>query len=282
MPIGWITAGANLLGGILGADAASEGAAAQSDAARYSADKQLEAAKLAAEEARFKPYGVTSGFGRGFFDTEKKTAGYALDPRLAAFRDSLYGQAEATQRQLGALDPQEQAARYMQQQQGLLAQGRLQEDIAARQAALASGRIGLGVSAGMFGGNGVVNPDDYARMLARAQADAGIAAQADQYGQNYIDKLIARQAGLFTSGTGVEQLGQSAMTMGADIGNRAAVSGAEAGRNIMAGAKGAGEAMLSGAKEGAQYTLAGGLSNARMLQKAGDSFGGLFSKPKPL
>jgi hypothetical protein len=79
-------------------------------AAREAGQSNIEAARLAAESAKFKPYSLTTGFGRGFFDTEKGTAGYEIDPRLAAFRDQLYGQAEQTLAQLGSTNPQAEAA----------------------------------------------------------------------------------------------------------------------------------------------------------------------------
>jgi len=77
----------------------------------------LEAARLAADAAKFRPYSITSGFGQSFFDTEKNTAGYNIDPRLAASRDTLYGQAEQTMGAIGT--PEEQARQYYQQTNGL-------------------------------------------------------------------------------------------------------------------------------------------------------------------
>ena len=78
-----IGAGGSLLGGMMASDAASR-----------SADAQVRAAEIAAEAAKFKPYAVTTGFGRGFFDEAAQTAGYELDPRLQAARDFYYQQAE--------------------------------------------------------------------------------------------------------------------------------------------------------------------------------------------
>ena len=70
--------GLDLLGGSQASNAASD-----------AADAQLQAAALAAEAAAFKPYGVTTGFGTGFFDPESQLAGYQIDPALAAYRDQL-------------------------------------------------------------------------------------------------------------------------------------------------------------------------------------------------
>ncbi len=254
-----IMGGASLLSGLMGASSA-----------RKAADAQLESARIAADAAKFRPYGVTTGFGRSFFDTEKQTAGYELDPRLTAFRDQLYGLSSAALDQLAATSPEAEAERYVGQQMGLLAPTRQAEDIAARQAALGSGRIGLGVSAGSVGGGdatGLVNPDDFARQLARERINAQIAAEGTQYGQNMIDKLISRGTGLFSSGAGVEQLGMGALTTGADIGKT----------GVMAGGQQA-QALLQGGLGAAQANLAAGLANANMLQRGGLAFGGMFAK----
>jgi len=96
-----IAGGATLLGGYMGAKATRDAANTSLQAGREANAANLEAARIAAEAARFKPYSITSGFGRGFFDTEKGTAGYEIDPRLASFRDTLYGQAEQTMGGIG-------------------------------------------------------------------------------------------------------------------------------------------------------------------------------------
>ena len=167
------------------------------------------------------------------------------------------------------LDPQQAAQDYLNQQQGLLAGGRTAEDIALRQQQLNSGRIGLGLSGAAQGagaGTGYVNPEQYQRDLARAQVDAQLAANADAIARQQLDQDIARATGLFNTGAGVEQLGQSALTLGADIGNKQAAAGANAGNML-----------LKGGLEAAQSNLAGGLGQAQMVQNLGQQFGGMFS-----
>ena len=251
------TIGASLLGG-----------RAANKAAGRAADAQVQAAEIAAEEARFKPYSITSGFGSSTFDTDKNTATYDLDPQLAAYRDQLYG---LSQQGMGGinLDTQQNAQDYYNQQQGLLSGGRGAEDIALRQQQLGSGRIGLGLSGEAMGagaGTGYVNPEQYQRDLARGQVDASMAANADQIARQQLDQDIARSTGLFNTGAGVEQLGLSNLTMGADIGNKAAIAGANAGKSLLEGGIGA-----------ANANLAGGLSKANMYQNIGNTVGGMFS-----
>jgi hypothetical protein len=274
-----VIAGSNIVGGMMADKSAGRAADASVQAGREANAANLEAARIAAETAKFKPYSVTSGFGRGFFDTEKGTAGYEIDPRLASFRDLLYGQAEQTMGGIGT--PEEQAQKYYQQQMGLLAPGRTQEDIMARERGLQTGRIGLGVSAGYGGAgdvSGMLNPDDFARMRARELANTQIANESTTYGQSLIDKLIARGTGLFTAGAGVEQLGMSPMTMGADIGNKSSVSQGQQAQALLQGGRAGADAMLAGSTAGTQYNLAGDIGMARAVQQGGNAFSGMFTQ----
>ena len=91
MPIGAIIgAGIGLLGSSMQADA-TQAAAAQSAAA------QTEAARIAAEEARFRPVGITTRFGTSNFQFSPEGrligAGYNVSPEIAAIRDRLLSQA---------------------------------------------------------------------------------------------------------------------------------------------------------------------------------------------
>ena len=83
-------------------------------AARTQADAQLKAAQLAAEEARFRPVGITTRFGQSNFQTgpdgRVSGAGYTLDPALRAYQDRFMGlaggglsQAEMAQQQFAPL-----------------------------------------------------------------------------------------------------------------------------------------------------------------------------------
>ena len=120
-----------LVSGIFGYAGASRQARAAENAARMSADAQLEAARIAAEEARFRPVGVTSRFGtsrfqfgipgvsepqRSTYKTDEEYqqalsdyqtrvakegrlvgAGYDVAPDIAAIRDRLLSQAGGEQ-----------------------------------------------------------------------------------------------------------------------------------------------------------------------------------------
>tara|TARA_R110000782_G_scaffold9635_2_gene30835 strand:+ start:396 stop:1154 length:759 start_codon:yes stop_codon:yes gene_type:complete len=250
------------MGSIVGSILGSNKAASSADRA---ADMQRQTGREAAEAARFKPYTVTSGFGTGKFDGQ--TASYELSPFLAQYRDQLYGLNQEAMAGIN-MDTTANAQAYYDQQQGLMAGGREAEDIALRQQQLQSGRIGLGVSGvsqGAGAGTGYINPQQYQMSLARGRQDQELAAMADDRGRQQLDADILRAQGLFQSGAGVEALGQSAMTLGADLGKAQAV----AGENMA-------EALLSGGMAGAQSNLAAGMNKANKYKSLGDSFSSIF------
>lgn len=243
---------------------------ASQDAAEQQAQTMNNLGAQAASMAQFKPYSVTSGFGTGYFDTAKQTAGYQLNPVLEAFRNKMYGGSASVLDQLN-LDPTQAAQQYMAEQQGLLQPTRQAEDIALRNQQLNRGRIGLGISGAAVGagGNGMVNPEQYQRDLARAQADAAMAAGSRQQAQADIDRLIGRSTGLFNTGAGIEQLGMGAMTTGADLGKAGSAAGASAGTSLLdAGAK------------AALFNYQAGKQSADMYGALGSSLGGMFATPK--
>lgn len=223
MPIGaLIGAGASLLGGVLGGDSAE-------DAANTQAAAQLGAARMAAEESRFRPVGITTRFGSSNFTTgpdgRVTGAGYTLDPQLRALQDRFLGltaggvtQAEQAQQQFAPLQgaaqglfglgqqylaksPEEAAQQYMMAQQNLLAPSRERQFAQLQNQLFNTGRGGLSVGAtgtrpGGGAGLGASNPEMEAYYNALAQQDAALAAQAQQAGQ----QQVAFGAGLFGTG----------------------------------------------------------------------------------
>jgi hypothetical protein len=226
----WIAAGASIVGGLLGGNSAKK-------AAQIQADAQLKAAQLAAEEARFRPVGVTTRFGSSNFTTDPVTgrvsgAGYTVDPQLKAMQDRFLGlagqgltQAEQAQQQFApmqgaagglfslgnqylAQSPEEAAQQYMAGQQNLLAPSRERQMSQLQNQLFQTGRGGLAVGAtgarpSGAAGLGAASPEMEAYYNAIAQQDAGLAAQAMQAGQ----QQVAFGAGLF--GTGGNLLNQS-------------------------------------------------------------------------
>ena len=86
MPVALISAGLGLFGNVVGGNAAANASRAQADAQRYAADK-------AAEEARFRPVGVSgSRYGTTSSQIDPATGrvtgmSYALTPEMQAYQD---------------------------------------------------------------------------------------------------------------------------------------------------------------------------------------------------
>lgn len=220
-----IGGGLNLVGGLLGADSAR-------DAAATSAAAQTEAARLAAEEARFRPVGVTTRFGGSQFGFDPSgrlsSAGYTLSPELKAYQDRLMAlsgggltQAELAQQQYAPLTgaatglfslgekylaqtPEQVAQQYMAKQQDLLAPSRERQMAQLQNQLFQQGRGGLSVGAtgarpSGAQGLGATTPEMEAYYNALAQQDAQLAAQAQEAGQ----RQVAFGAGLFGTGSDI-------------------------------------------------------------------------------
>ena len=243
------------------------GAVGANNAGKTAAEASAAAGQQAAAAAEFRPYSITSGFGTGFFDTSKNQAGYQLDPTLQAFRDQAYGGASDFLGQVNT-NPASAAQNYYDQQQSLMSGGRGAEDIALRNQQMQQGRIGLGLSSQAMGaggpagmGGGYLNPEQYQQQVARNMADQNLAAQSMALSQADIDRNISRGQGMLQTATGLEQLGMTPLSMGADIGNSQAVSGANQGKFLLAGGQGAAEA-----------NLGAGLGMAGLFSSAGNAF----------
>jgi hypothetical protein len=219
----FIVAGAGLLGGFMQGKSAER-------AARTQAAAQERAAQLAAEEARFRPVGVTTRFGSSQFQTDPSGrlsgASYELSPELKAYQDrfralsggalsdaerarsqyapltgaasSLYGLGE----QYLAESPEQVAAKYMSRQQDLLAPSRERQMAQLQNQLFQQGRGGLSVGAtgarpSGAAGLGATTPEMEAYYNALAQQDAQLATQAQQAGQ----EQLKFGAGLFGVGS---------------------------------------------------------------------------------
>ena len=250
---------------------------AASDAASTQADAQIRAAQIAADAAKFRPIGVTTNFGSSQFGYDSNgnlnSAGYALNPVLQGQQNQLLGASQgmlnqftgsqaatapmgdAAQRMMSLgnqylqTSPQQQAATYLQQQQGLLAPGRASAMADLQAKMQAQGRGGFAIGGGV-NGQGAANPQMQALYNAQMQQDALLASQATQGGMDY-----ARFGGAMVGGGGqmlrdqygtqsaayapyqtalggaqtIEGLGQNALTLGMDMGSTNSNANAKAG-----------------------------------------------------
>lgn len=284
---GWgsiLSGGLQALGGLLTGNQAQ-------DAAKSTADAYIQAAKIAADAAKFKPVGVTTRFGSSNFGYDANgnltNAGYQLSPDIRAQQTSLMGASgDALQQYLGAqtatapmgqtaqslfglgqgylgTTPQEQAARYMSEQQALLAPTR-ERDFAALENRLANqGRLGL-ATGGTSTGLGAANPELESFYNAQRMQDLKLASEATQGGMDYARfgaGLVGTGGDMLRSmyGTQVaaydpyrtaiggasmlEGLGQNAMDLGINIGAKGTAANAQSGMLLSQGMTNAANAM---------------------------------------
>jgi hypothetical protein len=287
----FIIAGAGLVGGLM------QGSSARS-AARTQADAQLEAARLSAEEARFRPVGITTRFSNSQFQTDPSGrvsgASYNLSPELQAYQNRFRGlaggalsQAEQAPEQYAPLTgaasnlynlgqqyiqqtPEQVAQQYMARQQDLLAPSRERQMAQLQNQLFNTGRSGLSVGAtGLRPGGGLglsaTTPEMEAYYNAIAQQDLQLANQAQTAGQ----EQLKFGAGLFGVGSDLlnqYQQGQvgALRPFEAYFGQEKAIEGVgqqplDIGINI--GAKGM-------SPTAAQAILSGGMSSAETMAKA--------------
>lgn len=260
--VNWGNAGqtaAGLLGGYLQGESAQQ--------ANLQTANQLQ---QAAEQAKFKPFGVSTAFGKSGFQYDPSGnlvgAGYQLAPGAQQQLDTLFGtsggllsqftgaqgatapmgQAAQSMMNLGnqylGTSPQAQAAKYLSEQQALLAPGRA-ADMANLQAKLqAQGRGGLAIGGGI-GGQGAANPQLQAMLNAQMQQDAQLASQATQGGMDYakfgagmvgtggdmLRGMFGTQASAFEpyrtalgGATALDTLGQKTMDISSTLGSQRA------------------------------------------------------------
>jgi hypothetical protein len=280
-----VVGGGALLGGMLQGNAAR-------DAAATSAAAQLQSSAQAAEAAKFRPVGITSNFGTSNFQFNPEGyltgAGYTLDPRLQSVQGGLLGGLPQTQqdvaniqamgRQYMAQSPQEAAAQYMQQQQALLAPSREQQSANLMNQLSNTGRTGLSVAQG--GNLGMSNPEYQALANARALQDLQLAAQATQagqqqytFGQGLLSSAYSPlQSQLGTAAT-LEQLGQSPLDIGAQLGGRSATAGANVGNTLLQGGLSAARTAQAG---NAYSPFGSAISGLASNQAFGRGVGNLF------
>lgn len=195
-------------------------------AARDAANAQREAGQQAAEYQKFRPVGITTGFGSSQFtqgDYGVESASYELTPEMRAIRDQMIAQAgmedttrmrQAAQPLYGgaeqlfglgqqylATSPEQARQEYIASQQAALAGSREQQLAGVRNRLFQTGRGGL-ATGGTASGMQATNPELAAYYNAIAQQDLGIAAGAEAAAQ----QRQAFGAGLF--GTGGNLLGQ--------------------------------------------------------------------------
>jgi len=205
------TVGSTVVGGYMQNKASKR----QASAMNAQAAAQVEAARIAAEEARFRPVGITTRFGSAtpqFTDGRLTGYDYQGSPELVGFQDQLsniYGSSLGQAERAAGYQPQ-----FEQTAQGLFNLGQAEvpqsrEQIMAQQQALlrpydieAEQRLAAGVFGRGRGGLSVGaggNPELQAFAEARSRRDAQLLANVDQTFMNRAQQA----AGLMEQGSGV-------------------------------------------------------------------------------
>ena len=242
-------AGGSLLGGYLSGEAAK-------DAAQTSANAQLESARIAAEAQKFRPVGVTSRFGTSNFGFDDNgylsSAGYTASPELLGYQNFLSSQGPQTQQDVAGLlslgrgyineDPNAVRNRYIEQQRALLAPENEQALAGIRNNLFQQGRAGLSTGATDAGGMAATNPEMAAYYNALAKQNAALTAGAEQAAQQQVtfgQGLLSSAYSPLQTNVGLnatfEQLAQSPLDIGAQLGGRAATAGAQVGQSLLSG-----------------------------------------------
>jgi len=315
-----LSSGLTLGGGLL----QSQTSKAAALAAQQKIDTETASAKQA---AMFRPVGMTTRFGTSQFQVDPVTgqltsAGYTLSPeaknaqdRLVKLAESGLQQAEGAQAQYAPLqtgaqslfglgnqylaqNPQDVAQNYLNQQMALLQPGRQIELANLQNKLQQQGRGGLSVAQG--GTMGATTPELQALYNARAQQEAQLAANAQQYGQqnvlfgagllgqgatamgNYYGGQQAAYSPYTTAMgqvTGLETAAQQPLMLGAQLGQTAATAGANVGKLGLVGAGQSVDLATGQAATNNPYAnvLAGLGGSPTFGTAAGNYLSGLFS-----
>jgi len=295
------------------------------DKARAMIDAETAAAK---QSAAFRPIGMTTRFGASQFGFDPKTgqltsAGYTLSPAAKAAQDRFVKlaeqgiqQAEGAQKafeplQTGAQSlftlgnkylaqtPESVAENYLKSQMALLQPGRELELANLQNRLQQQGRGGLSVAQG--GTMGATTPELQALYNARAQQEAQLAANAQQYGQ----QNVLFGAGLLGQGAtamgnyyggqqqayapyttalgqvqGLETAAQQPLMLGANLGQTAAQAGFNVGQLGLRGAGASVELATGKAATTNPYSTA--ISGLAANPAFGQYVGGLLSPTAPV
>ena len=281
---------------------------------------------------KLKPTNVSTGYGSGTYDPSTGNVSYKLDPSLQQFRDYFYGAAEEFQptqeemdyaygigqtgqsfleRGLG-LDVNKVTQDYYDQQTRLMAPTRAQEESRLADTLFKTGRTGAAVGRG----EGYVNPEQFALLKAREEADAmrfmgaedrarGIQGQDIQRGLGLIDtgntlamRPYSNVSSLFNLGAGIEGLGYNVLNTVGQFApiqanwqqniqsnqqaiNNAKASGGGFASGLLGSAINAGIGYATGGWGGAVGGLLGVPGLGGQPGFAGGSFGNLFAGSSP-
>lgn len=187
-----------------------------------------------------------------------------------------------------ATSPEQASQDWLTNQRNLLAPQQEQDLANIRNKLYQSGRTGLATGGTTAGGLQATNPEMAAYYNAKAATERDLAAKADQYGlartqagqglltggANLLETGYGLQSKayspLMTSlglGTTIEQLGQSPLDIGAQLGGRSATAGANVGQSLLYGGLSAAKTAQAGNQYSPLGTALTGVANSPYLSQ---------------
>jgi hypothetical protein len=248
------------------------------------------AQQQAAQNAQFRPVGITTSFGKSNFEIDPntgmlKSAGYTLAPQLQGLQTSLLGGYGGALQQAQGVDtsalqqgaqslynlgqgylgesPDAIRQRYISQQQALLAPENEQTLAGIRNSLFQRGRTGLATGGTSAGNMAATNPElaAYYNALARQQAQlAAGAEQAAQQQATFGSGLLTGGAGLLSTGFGLQSAAYDPLKTQLGLGTTIEAMGQQPlGLGSELGGKASSAAGMAGqlASQAAQTGLAG-------------------------
>jgi hypothetical protein len=296
---------AALIGGGLGLIGSSMAGRSAERAASTSAAAQERAAQLAAEEARFRPVGITSRFGQSAFqfgpEGRLTGASYTASPEIQALQDrlsALYGDslglaemAPETARGLfnlgtGYLSESPEAARQriFNQLQAVREPAQMREEARLGAGVFGRGRAGLNIS-------GMGQPELFSLARAREEQRMQDVLAAEQQAQQQIGfgqgllssayqlpvQALAPFQTQFGTAQQLEAAAQDPLNLGAQLGGRAAQGGATAASALLSGGQNAANLRMQGSLVGPTLQ-ANALADLARNPQIQQGIGGLFGR----
>lgn len=304
---------AALIGGGLGLIGSSMAGQSAERAARTQAAAQERAAQLAAEEARFRPVGITSRFGTSAFqfgpEGRLSGASYTASPEIQALQNrlsALYGDslglaemAPETARGLfnlgtGYLSESPEAARQriFNQLQAAREPAQIREEQRLGAGVFGRGRAGLNIS-------GMGQPELFALARAREEQRMQDVLAAEQQAQQQIGfgqgllgaayelpvQALAPFQTQFGTAQSLEAAAMEPLSLGAQLGGRTAQAGGTAAQLLGSGLTSAAQTRAQGSMVGPTLqanALADLLKNPQVQQGVGGLFGFGQQAPAPI
>lgn len=221
---GLINAGTGYYLANQGSNAASAGVNIAADAAAqrraaYNAYASQLAGLAPSVNAAYRPVGgtVRTALATGVTNPATGEVTNTLDPRAAGLFSKYLQGAESAIGQAGNFDPRALGQERLNAQLALLAPQRAAQDAQLYRTLQAKGLLGTGTYTPGVPGSEAANPYFAAMQGARAQADAALAARSLDEGENYLDRLLKRSAGLFGGAQTVSDAGARTGAASADF-----------------------------------------------------------------